>query len=615
MKRKGVSIRSKLIRLISVISATSLLIVFAVLFVYEVLSYRNDSIREMNVLANILAANATAALAFEDADAAHEMLLAVRAERLINAAILFKANGERLTSYVVDSTAADIPFDPYSQGFEIRNGRVEGFVPVMHGEKRLGTLFIRRSTEDIEQRLLLYAFIAGSVIVLSFALTYMLSSRMERSISTPLISLSDIATQVSEQHDYSVRATSPADGEVGQLKDAFNTMLSKIEIQNREIQRHNQELEFKVEERTRAYRREKEFAEIVVNSSLVLIAVFDTELRLIAFNDRCEEEFGMKRQQVLGQKLDEVMPKVRGTVTHTSLLRAIKGEFIHNPQYRSGVTGAFYESFVQPLKNEQGEVYAVLMTAHNISGFVEANAELMKRNADLEQFAYVASHDLQEPLRKVLLFTDRLNEELPGKSEAVTRYLQKIDHAARRMSNLIRDVLAYSRLSRLEDSFVPTDLNEVLAQVRIDLELSIDQKQAVINAQHLPVVLGNALQLHQLFYNLVANALKFCNKKPVVQINCAPATAEDMIAHKLDHHPAGYAKIQFADNGIGFDPQYGEKIFTLFQRLHQGKEYEGTGIGLALCKKIVMNHHGGISVVSSPGVGTTFSVLLPVISG
>lgn len=611
MKFKGLSIRSRLIRLTSLISAISLLIVFTALFIYELLSYREATIREMNILGNVLAANSTAALAFNDADVAQEIISAVKSERLITSAILFKADGSVLTSYIGDKTTVDVPRAPGDERFEIGNGKVEGFVPIFLGEKRLGTLYLRRSTEDIEQRLLLYAAIAGTVILVSFVLTYLLSNRLERAISDPIIALSEISFQVSERRDYSVRATNEADGEVGQLKEAFNAMLSTIEIQNQEIQKYNQHLESQIDERTRAYRREKEFAEVVVNSSLVLIAVFDNEMRFIGYNDKCEEEFGLKREQVLGRKFDEAMPQVKGTLTYNSIVKALKGEFVHNTQYQSSVTGDYYESFMRPLINETGEIYAALMTAHNITGFITSTAELQKRNADLEQFAYVASHDLQEPLRKVMLFTDRLDEELKDKTETITRYIERIDHAARRMSNLIRDVLAYSRLSQLEKSFVVVDLNEVVTQVRTDLDLIIEEKGAVINSEQLPVISGNVLQLQQLFANLLGNALKFSDRKPVIQITSTLATSDELTQVHLS--PDGnYAKIQVIDNGVGFDQRHSEKIFTLFQRLHQDKKYEGTGIGLALCKKIVTNHGGHIEAKSVLGTGSTFTIFLPV---
>jgi signal transduction histidine kinase len=211
----------------------------------------------------------------------------------------------------------------------------------------------------------------------------------------------------------------------------------------------------------------------------------------------------------------------------------------------------------------------------------------------------------------VILFTDRLSEELKEKSESVNRYIEKIEHAARRMSNLIRDVLSYSRLSQLENSYIPTDLNEVVAQVRTDLELIIEEKGAVIESDKLPVISGNALQLHQLFANLVNNALKFSDRKPVVQIRSANATAADVNKAGLAPNTA-FVKIEVIDNGVGFDQQYADKVFTLFQRLHQDKKYGGTGIGLALCKKIVTNHGGQISAESVPGTGSTFTIFLPV---
>lgn len=608
---KGLSIRSRIIRMTSLISAVSLVIVFTALLIYEVLAYRENTLREMNVLANVLAANSTAALAFDNDDVAQEILSAVRAERLITTAILFKADDSVLTAFFADTTGVTIPTKPGPDGFELNQGGVEGYVPVTMGGKRLGTLYLRRSIEDTIQRLQLYAIIAGTVIAISFVLAYLLSSKLERSISDPIIALSQVSVQVSERHDYSVRATTQADGEVGQLRDAFNAMLSTIEVQSLDIQRYNQHLESEIDQRTRAYRREKEFAEVVVNSSLILTAVFDTELRLIAYNDKCEEEFGIKREQVLGKKVDDVLPQVKGTLTYNSIVRALQGEFVHNPQYRSSVTGDFYESFMRPLRNEEGEIYAALMTAHNINAFVMSTAELQKRNTDLEQFAYVASHDLQEPLRKVMLFTDRLNDALTTKNDTVAMYIQKIEQAARRMSHLIRAVLLYSRLSQLNETFERTDLNEVLTQVCADLELVIEEKKAVITADGLPVVFGNPLQLHQLFTNLMGNALKFCDKVPSVKVTAVPAS-EHEVADAGIPTAGEFTKIQVIDNGIGFDQQYADKVFTLFQRLHQDRKYEGTGIGLALCKKIVTNHGGQIVVESSPGNGTTFTIFLPV---
>jgi PAS domain S-box-containing protein len=615
MKLQGKSIRSKLIRLIMTISATSLILVLTVLFVYEILSYRQSTTRDLAVLGNMLAANSTAALAFDDEAAAREILASVRAEKSIIGACLYRADGRIFASYGVDSLRWDIPEEAGGEGFRMSGGRIEGFVPVVMSGKRIGTLYINRDTRDIDERLLLYGAIAGAVVLLSFIFTYFLSKRLERSVSNPIISLSDVATAVAENRDYSVRAINTSDGEIGLLTEALNSMLSTIQVQNNEIHRYTQELENRVEERTREMRTQKEFAEVVVNSSLVLIAVFDVDLRIIGFNQKCEEEFGLKREDVLNKKFEEAMPAIKGSLTYKSVKRALAGELIHNPMYRSSVTGFYYESFTIPLRNNNNEVYAVLMTAHNISKIVEAseelrltNRELQRKNSDLEQFAYVASHDLQEPLRKIQVFSE-LTKMNYNNAELVQLYLGKVETAARRMSRLIQDVLQYSRLTHGEEAFTQVDLNEVLDIVKSDFDLLMTQKNVTINSVKLPVIRCNKLQFHQLFANLINNSIKFCEKDPVIDIDYRLTSDDESRVGYLANRSMQFI---FKDNGIGFDPQYSDKLFNFFQRLHPREKYDGTGIGLALCKKIVENHGGTISAVSRPGEGTTFIITLPL---
>jgi PAS domain S-box-containing protein len=231
----------------------------------------------------------------------------------------------------------------------------------------------------------------------------------------------------------------------------------------------------------------------------------------------------------------------------------------------------------------------------------EANLALENSNRELEQFAYIASHDLQT-------FSELLNRSIENNPEA-QRYSDKIYTSAQRMSMLIQAVLNYSRLTRSGDEFCAVDLNEVLDNVRTDFELLIEEKGAVIKSDTLPVVRGIALQLHQLFSNLVGNALKFTDDPPVVTITATPLTTFEGFPG-LD--PARrYVRLTFADQGIGFDQRYAEQIFTIFQRLNH-KRYSGTGIGLALCKRIVDNHNGAIVATSQPNNGATFTVCLPL---
>lgn len=245
----------------------------------------------------------------------------------------------------------------------------------------------------------------------------------------------------------------------------------------------------------------------------------------------------------------------------------------------------------------------------------EVNRNLAWSNSELEQFAYVASHDLQEPLRKIRTFTGMLESELKQREpKRVTHFIDRIWQSSSRMQELIKDLLDFSRLGRTQQAqFAPVNLNEILQQVSEDLELLINQKAARIEWQPMPNVQASTLQMSQLFYNLLSNALKFSKEgvAPFVQVASTPADKMLVAEHGLAHHETPLHYITVTDNGIGFKPEYADQIFTIFQRLHSRSSYEGTGIGLALCKKVVLNHHGAIWATSEPGVGATFHLLLP----
>ncbi len=242
-----------------------------------------------------------------------------------------------------------------------------------------------------------------------------------------------------------------------------------------------------------------------------------------------------------------------------------------------------------------------------------ANKSLESNNLELQQFAYIASHDLQEPVRKITIFTQMLQSQLGPLPAKAQGYLDKIGLSAQRMSVLISDILAFSRLSDLNERFERVDLNDVMAEILLEFELSIEQKSAVIQMEALPVINAIPLQMSQLFGNLLSNSLKYTSehKKPVIEIFTSPVTTDEVTALHLDV-ALTYCKIGFRDNGIGFEPEYAEKIFNIFHRLHGKNEYIGTGIGLALCRKIVNNHHGRITASGVVGKGATFWIVIPV---
>ena len=242
----------------------------------------------------------------------------------------------------------------------------------------------------------------------------------------------------------------------------------------------------------------------------------------------------------------------------------------------------------------------------------EANTSLRINNEELNQFAYIASHDLQEPTRKITIFSKMLQESLSPMDERPANYLKKIHSAAERMGNLIRDVLSYSQLSRNNQMFRQVDLNKILADNLTDFELVIEQSGAKINSDILPVIDAIPLQMSQLLGNLVSNSLKYTREgvAPVITISATlmPPGTVDFEYH--DENIA-YYKLEFRDNGIGFDEEYADRIFQIFQRLHGKSEFSGTGIGLAICKKIVHNHNGHIEASSAKDSGAVFTVYLP----
>ncbi len=242
-------------------------------------------------------------------------------------------------------------------------------------------------------------------------------------------------------------------------------------------------------------------------------------------------------------------------------------------------------------------------------------AELKRSNEDLEQFAYVASHDLQEPLRKIRAFGDRLinryKSQLDGQGED---YIKRMQSASTRMQTLIEDLLAFSRVSRSTEVFQMLDMDQIISEIKDDLDIQIKIEAAHFKIGKVPPIMGEKTQIKRLFQNLINNAIKFHkpNEPPVVEVT-GTKTTPDQIRREfaIMLSEPSYVMISIKDNGIGFDERFTEKIFNIFQRLHGRTEYEGTGIGLAICRKIVLNHRGFITARSKENVGSEFIVILP----
>ncbi len=352
------------------------------------------------------------------------------------------------------------------------------------------------------------------------------------------------------------------------------------------------------------------------------LCLFDADQRLIVCNQRYLDMYGFSSEIV--------RPGIR--------LRDIMEYSISLGNYQSDEAGrALAERPSQAAQREQsvieqhlrdGRVIAVLhqpmagggsvATYEDITARSRAEASLHRhaealerRNRELQEFAYVASHDLQEPLRKIQAFSDRLVRKCGDQvSEDGQLYIGRIQDAAGRMHDLINDLLTYSRVSTRAEAFESVSLGKVVREVLSDLEIRIAETEATVEVGELPDIEASAVQMRQLFQNLISNALKFRRDgvPPRVEISVEPVAPDGGGAAA----PAGICRIGIADNGIGFEPKYAEQIFGIFQRLHGRGSYEGTGIGLATCRKIVERHHGLIEARGIEGEGATFILTLPL---
>jgi signal transduction histidine kinase len=242
---------------------------------------------------------------------------------------------------------------------------------------------------------------------------------------------------------------------------------------------------------------------------------------------------------------------------------------------------------------------------------LQNNSELKVINEELDRFAYVASHDLQEPLRKILIFSDVMSARLhKHPDEEVQSCLTKIGKASERMQRLISDLLKFSRHANLEADFQKVSLNEILQEVLSDMDIELQKRGARVELGTLPAIWGIPSQIQQLFQNLVSNSLKFSKTgvPPKISIYSEQLHIPSLL-HQAEEQR--YHQIFIADNGIGFDPKYAKDIFVVFKRLHSYHEFEGTGIGLSICKKIVEKHNGQISATGLLGEGATFTVTFP----
>ncbi|MEO6932041.1 MAG: ATP-binding protein, partial [Chitinophagaceae bacterium] len=429
--------------------------------------------------------------------------------------------------------------------------------------------------------------------------------------------------------------------ELQSLNEELQTSKEEIQTSNEELIVVNQELY----DRNEQLNISRKYAESIVTTIREPLLILDEKLQVKSANKSFYKKFTISEddskgksifelgnrqwdipafrkalQNIIAEKASfeemELLINLPGKGQRVMLLNA--SQILRDNNEESGILMAIEDITERKKVENEMRAFGTDMEKQVIAktfSLNEAKMDLQQSNKNLEQLAFIASHDLQEPLRKIRTFSSMLNGEYRSRlPEPGQELLDKITSSSERMSALIKEVLNYSILLSADILYEKVDLNEIVENVIKDFDLLISEKNAVINCDQLPVIEAMPFQINQLFNNLIGNALKFsrAGAQPLITIACEKMKSSDLKKFPKLQQEFPFYSITIQDNGIGFDPKFSEQIFLLFSRLHGFGKFAGTGTGLALCKTIVANHQGEISAISTEGGGAVFKILLPV---
>jgi PAS domain S-box-containing protein len=522
--------------------------------------------------------------------------------------ILFQSNSPPEGEYLEIPAIVDAIRDGKDQVIDYfyRQNRYYGFIIALFdiSGKHLGAVVLGLPVKIITQRVfygsVFSILLSLFIFVLSlFGIIYFL----KRLITSPLQQLGQATQEIGSggiESFQEVRINSR--DEMEDLANSFNTMAADLK-------------------RTTV---SKEYVDRIISSMMDALIVVDSQNEICTVNKAAETMFKYSSAEMLNQRIQILLTEETHQFFHSEeFKKAIREGGLNNLEVTMvSKSGEIIPTLLScsVIKDGRGEVRYIVSTAKDITERKKAELALMRQaeklarnNAQLQEFAYIASHDLQEPLRKIMAFGDRLKTKCAGVlDEQALDYLDRIQNATSRMQILINDLLLYSRITTEAQPFTIVDLGKVASEVLIDLETRIEQTQGKVEIEALPSLEAEPTQMRQLFQNMIGNALKFHreNVAPAVKVSCRT------VIPNTQPHSAGlnrqFCELRFTDNGIGIEEKYFSRIFGVFQKLHGRDQYEGTGVGLAICQRIIERHHGEIRVESVFGEGTTFIIKLPI---
>jgi PAS domain S-box-containing protein len=547
------------------------------------LLFRGYLRRDLTALASIISDNSTAALAFNDPKAAAETLGALHARTHVISACIYRADGSILATYFgqggshcpAENRADEIRFT--SQGIVVSR-------PVLLSGRRIGTLTLLYDLGEISERIRLYGGMVFAVFLIASFLAFLLSSNLREVIATPISQLVRATTFVAETGDYGIRAEKLSNDELGLLVDRFNEMLGGIQSRNEELKNERERFRFMAE------------------SMPQKIFTATPQGNVDYFNQQWMEFTGLSFEQIRDWGWTQFIHPGDLEANVRLWRHSVEtGEpFLFEHRFRRA-DGKYrwHLSRAQAMRDANGNISMWIGSNTEIQEQKEKEEALRRANEDLQQFAFSASHDLQEPIRNVAIYSEiiakRYENQLDADGQLFLGFLQEGGH---RLTMLVSDLLAYTRAGTGELAEVRVDSAAVLQHSLASLAEAIRESGAEITSDPLPQVYMGETHLQQILQNLVANALKYRDQRtPRIHVSAVNQGSAWCFSVK--------------DNGIGIDPQYKEKIFGVFKRLHHDRKYSGTGIGLAICQRVVERYGGRIWVESEAGQGSTFYFTIP----
>jgi PAS domain S-box-containing protein len=598
LKFRDIPIKQKLMIVVMATTSLALLLAGIGIVAADSFLFRKYLQRDLSSLAQMAAGNSTAALAFNDPRSATETLAALRARPHLATACIFRLDGTILATYSRPDAQSVCP--PAAARDDLRfSGK--GLIvsrAILLGGRRIGTLTLLYDLGEISERMRLYGVTVLCVLLVSSAIAFLLSSKLRAVIATPISRLARAATSVSETGDYRVRAPKLSGDELGVLVDQFNEMLAGIQSRDSHLRTALREREEALRDAEKARERFRFMAESMPQKIFTATPSGEGDY----FNRQWTEYTGLTFEQIKDWGWTQYIHPGDLGDTVRGWKRSIEtGEPFHAQQRVRRADGEYrwHLCRAHAMRDARGNISMWIGSNTDIHEQKEREEELRQANEDLQQFAYSASHDLQEPIRNVAVYSEIVARRYHDVLDQDGRqFLGFLTEGGRRLATLIDDLLAYTRAGVVDANTAPVDSSAVLQHALSSLAEAIRENGACVTSDPLPQVYMGASHLQQVFQNLIANALKYRKDDPP-QIHIS--AADQGVAWRFS----------VADNGIGIDPTYKEKIFGVFKRLHRDQKYSGTGIGLAICQRVVARYGGRIWVESAPGEGSTFYFTVP----